>query len=304
MKRKVIQIANSTQLVSLPRKWCLANGIKKGDELDVEEHGSKIIINVGPNEHRVEKRNLDGVNLRIFLLRAIVANYKTGVEEIEIRLDDPSLLHEISLLIQEDLPGFELLEQTNKSCLIKCVATEHETDFDPALRRIFLVTNSMGKQVAEYLRKPDPKLISGIKSMEKTCNRFCNFCERLLNKRGYKDSNKSLFVYCVVWGLEKISDEYKYLCQELAKAKGKPIQKEVVTMFSNAVEIVNMMQSLYYKFDNKIVADMAEKRKKIVKEGTKIIESSKGIDAHIAHYAINVTQEAFNILGLIFAIHS
>ena len=30
MKRKVIQIANSTQLISLPRKWVLDHNIKKG----------------------------------------------------------------------------------------------------------------------------------------------------------------------------------------------------------------------------------------------------------------------------------
>ena len=44
MKRKVIQIANSTQLISLPRKWSLQFGIKKGDELEVEEKGSQIIV--------------------------------------------------------------------------------------------------------------------------------------------------------------------------------------------------------------------------------------------------------------------
>ena len=37
MKRKVIQIADSTQLISLPRKWSLAHGIKKGDELEITD---------------------------------------------------------------------------------------------------------------------------------------------------------------------------------------------------------------------------------------------------------------------------
>ena len=44
MRRKVIQIANSTQLISLPRKWSLQFNIKKGDELEVEEQGSKLSI--------------------------------------------------------------------------------------------------------------------------------------------------------------------------------------------------------------------------------------------------------------------
>ena len=38
MRRKVIQIAESTQLISLPRKWALKYNIKKGEELEIEEN--------------------------------------------------------------------------------------------------------------------------------------------------------------------------------------------------------------------------------------------------------------------------
>ena len=44
MRRKVLQIAESTQLISLPRKWTLKYNIQKGDELEVEENGNKIQI--------------------------------------------------------------------------------------------------------------------------------------------------------------------------------------------------------------------------------------------------------------------
>ena len=50
MGRKVIQIADSTQLISLPRKWALQHGIKKGDELEVEEKGRKIVISTEKGE--------------------------------------------------------------------------------------------------------------------------------------------------------------------------------------------------------------------------------------------------------------
>jgi len=42
MKRRVIQIADSTQLVSLSRKWAIQRGIKKGDELEVKEEGNRV----------------------------------------------------------------------------------------------------------------------------------------------------------------------------------------------------------------------------------------------------------------------
>ena len=44
MKRKVIQLAGKTSVISLPSKWVQQQGIKKGDELEIKEEGSKIIV--------------------------------------------------------------------------------------------------------------------------------------------------------------------------------------------------------------------------------------------------------------------
>src|SRR3989344_2833381 len=46
MKRKVALIGPSTLMVSLPSKFVKKFGIKKGDELDVEEKGSSLTINI------------------------------------------------------------------------------------------------------------------------------------------------------------------------------------------------------------------------------------------------------------------
>ena len=44
MQRKVIQIADSTQLVSIPRQWGRKYNIKKGDELEVTEKDNTLEI--------------------------------------------------------------------------------------------------------------------------------------------------------------------------------------------------------------------------------------------------------------------
>ena len=44
MKRKVIQIAESTQLISLPRKWAIENNIRKGDELEIEIKPNSLVV--------------------------------------------------------------------------------------------------------------------------------------------------------------------------------------------------------------------------------------------------------------------
>jgi len=58
MRRKVIQIAESTQLISLPRKWAVRYQVKKGDELNIEEQGSTLIVST-QNEIATKKITLD-----------------------------------------------------------------------------------------------------------------------------------------------------------------------------------------------------------------------------------------------------
>ena len=72
MRRKVIQIADSTQLVSLPRKWAQNYGIKKGDELEVTEHGNRVMISVDKNP-QTESIEIDLSNLELMSKRIVAA---------------------------------------------------------------------------------------------------------------------------------------------------------------------------------------------------------------------------------------
>src|SRR3989344_7038203 len=89
MKRKVIQIAGSTQLISLPRQWAQKYGVKKGDELDVEEEGSKIIVRteneVPYNEIEIDVTNLD----KSSIMHSIRGLYRCGYNTLKITFNKP-----------------------------------------------------------------------------------------------------------------------------------------------------------------------------------------------------------------------
>ena len=75
MKRSVIQIANSTQLISLPRKWSLKFNIQKGDELEVEEEGNKLL----------SKTELDNILIK-FVRMSKKKNQQKVIDEIKVIL--------------------------------------------------------------------------------------------------------------------------------------------------------------------------------------------------------------------------
>lgn len=70
LMRKVIQIAGSTQLVSLPRAWAKKNNIIKGQEIEVQEDGDKIIITAS-SEPVVETAELDINGLDVMIPRCV-----------------------------------------------------------------------------------------------------------------------------------------------------------------------------------------------------------------------------------------
>lgn len=303
MKRRVIQIAESTQLISLPRKWCLANSIKKGDELDLEEQGSKILIQT-THEPELQKITLNTDQFGMFALRSIAALYKSGFDEVEITFQSPANLELLPKFLNEDLPGFEVFDHTTNRYLIKGISKETADEFDPAIRRIFIMATSMAKNLAEVLSKHpyDIQKVNSVMAMDATINRLCNFCQRLLNKIGYKQPRKTTFIYTIIWEIEKICDELKYICLYLKEHPKANFSKESIELFGEAVKIFDLFYNEFYKFNEHNVSVIAETRKKIMSKASQLLE--KGKDGPLLHHTIVFTQMTFNmqgsLMGLLF----
>ena len=94
MKRKIIQIAESTQLVSLPRKWALRHGLKKGDEVEVIEEGDEVIIQTG-KEAKQEAVTIDLTKSGRLAERFLITAYRSGYDEVRILYKDPDILQRL-----------------------------------------------------------------------------------------------------------------------------------------------------------------------------------------------------------------
>jgi phosphate uptake regulator len=297
MRRKVIQIADSTQLISLPRKWCIANNIQKGDELEVEEKGTQIWVSAKEDGPKVEKITIDTGEYGLFTLRSIAAIYKAGYDEVEIHFKSPENLEQLPKFLNEDLPGFEVFDHAERRYLIKAISKETPEEFDPALRRIFLIAVSMGKSLVEALREPkvDVHKLNNIMAMEITINRLCNFCQRLLNKKGYKQYRKTAFIFTIIWEIEKYCDELKYLAQFARDHPKTKFSAESITLFENATTLFELFYNEFYKFNQTSVGELAQQRKKIISQAFPFLE--KGKDATLVHHTITITQMIFNMQG-------
>jgi phosphate uptake regulator len=298
MKRKVIQIADSTQLVSLPRKWCVQQGIKKGDELNVEIAGPTIVVNTSasPSVEKVEIRLKDYGTLAS---RCIHSLYKKGVDEILVHFDSPGDISIIQDSLKNETVGFEIVEHTDKHCLIKNVSGQIE-GFDSLLRRTFLLTITLAEDGYHAIGSKNFDKLKNVISLEESNNRLTTMCRRSLNKFGSEEFKKIGPIYYIVEALEKIADQYKYLYIYLMKLNlnKNRINPKALSILADTNAMFKLYYEVFYKLDQDKIAEMGSMRKKIIQQWYELMSKVKTpADCQVLHNSIIIMQKIFDLIG-------
>lgn len=290
MKRKVIQIADSTVLVSIPIKWAKKYGLKKGDSVDVEEENNKITITAERTQKQAKKITIDARDLEERTLRwAMASIHRSGYDEIEVVYNDNRTLKIIEDLIKNLMLGFIVADQEENKLILKPMAAELEVGLDQALRRAFLVTLSLADNALHNIEINNRQEFI---SLEKTNNQLTNFCERLLNAGVYSYS-KATFLYVVCWNLEKIADEYKYIIQ-LENIK---VNSSIIKLFKEVNELFRIFYNAFYDFDIKKFNNLYKSAKKIEE---KLVSTSGSFE--LKHHLVTIVAKLLdfpsNFIGI------
>lgn len=279
-------MAGKTMVVSLPAFWVKKFGIKKGDEIDLNEVGSQIIIS------QKKSIQMEGIKIDLrghdsFVKRNLNVLYREGYDRIEVLYDDSKIVEDIQETIDTTLPGFEILTQTSKGCVIKSIANPEESEFDSTLRRLFLITLSMGNESLEAVLKNKLSDLDKIKKKEITNNKLSNHCQRFLNKRGYENFKKTTHMYSVVRLLEQIADEYRDLCVYLLQNNIK-LSKNTVSFYDKTNKFFELIYNLFYKFNRKKLMEEKEMRFAMLKEFQGNAAKMSCKELIVNHHLVNI----------------
>jgi phosphate uptake regulator len=304
IKRKVIQIANSTQLVSLPRKWSLKYDIKKGDELDVEEDGDKIIIATErvqePGNIEVDITGLDRDSF-MFLIRIL---YIRGYDEIKLIFNNPTVDHHradskvkvISEIHSEinRLTGIEIIQQRENFCILKVLSESSIKDFDLVLRRIFLLILDASNDLIEGAGKNDNYLVESIEEKHNTITKFMANALRMLNKVGHPDHKNNSLYYHIIESLDNINDVLKESARDIVKLNIK-ISKTCADILNSINESLSDFHKLFYKFDFNLVEKLSSERYDIL---NRIQNESKKMSKNEIKLMMNMERILEEVLDL------
>lgn len=159
MKRKVNLVGQNTLTVSLPTKWTKRMNIGKGDEIDIEEENGTLIIR---KESTIKKGKTIDLNLsgKDFITNAISRYYKIGYHIINFRLEDPALLKEVKLGVNNCI-GADIIDWEEKTGTIKIFDDSEEISSQRYLIKLFQTVHCTINQLKEDLiqKKPDEEII-------------------------------------------------------------------------------------------------------------------------------------------------
>lgn len=268
MKRKIIQLAGKTAVISIPSDWVKKYNLRKGQELDISENGRELIIKTDNFVAEKEiKINICGLNEQS-VKWALSALHKKGYDTIALIYENPKIIYTIQEMVKDVMMGFVVMEQTSKRCVLRSISQDLETEFDSTLRRAFLVTRSLAQGIYSNINNYD--LLKDYLESEKINNQLTNFCERILNKQGHKEQDKTSFYYIIVWNLEKVCDEYKNLCQNIYENKLKANQ-ETLDLIKSVNNLFEEFYVCFYRFSLDKIENLNKNKEEILSKLNNLI---------------------------------
>jgi len=278
MKRKVIRIANSTSVVSLPKEWLSEYNINKGDELNLERLKNSIVIRT--NNLKSDEVSIDITNLHFDLIwRYLITAYRKGTERIMIKYS-PEFLETLQSYIK-DLVGMAVIKQKDNTLILKdFFYNNSETNLDDLLKRVFNLVKDMSKDVLTAIQEKDANSLKDMRHRDFNINKFTNLCLRILNKGVYKEYNDSLLLYKFISVLEDMGDEYRKI-GELCSENNHEVNKNVLEVFGEVNELLEDYYGLFYDYDKKKLIDFHERYYHIMSKLKKNYNNRKNSEIQI-----------------------
>jgi len=294
MKRKVIQLAGKTLVVSLPSAWARMRGIKKGQEITLEEQGDRLVL--GTEESNAPTRkSIDVSGLSKIIMRMISAAYKAGYDEIEIRFSSSQELDLVQKSLLRSCIGFEIVQQGKGTLLAKSISKDDYSEFDSIMRRLFFFMLANADDSLIFASEHDVEGLKSIIVKDDNINRLADFCRRAINKNPSK-FDKSAPFYFIIEAIEGIGDSYKNISEYMIKNKIK-IKAETQKIYGDINAFLRGFYELFYSFEINSFANLKDTKDSIAARIEKQMKGAKRQELVFLFMLKSLLEQIFDMSG-------
>ncbi len=274
MKRKVIQIAESTQLISLPRKWAQKYHIKKGDELDVVEKDNLLEISTQRKDELLEI-TIDITDLdRTSIFYCLRSAYRRGYDVIKVIFQNKMTVHYrtkekvfVSSLLHQELQrwvGMQIIEQKENYFVYKSISKPSFEEFDMMFRRTFLLLIDACDEFVKTAETHDMLLLEAMDDKFYNIIIFIAYCQRILNKIGFSEKYKNSLLYVILVHLNQIGDHLRYAARNVFRIK--KLHPKTTKILKEIFGTTRLYYDLFYKFQFEKFSNLYKQRNTLLQE--------------------------------------
>lgn len=247
--RKIQFTGKSTYIVSLPKKWVSALGLKAGSQIIVSQQNSSLILT--PKEMVKPSTQLAEANLKISgnddpdtITREIISLYLVGYNFIRVRTNEERISalqrNAIKELTRKKLVGTEIISETPNEIKLQILVSYPELSVENALRRMCLIATSMHEDAIQALKNLDKKLAHEVIQLDDEVDRFSLYIirqlkaavqkEKILKDIGLENPRDSLGYRVIVKFVERIADHAAKIAENVMSLEEKPNETILQTL--------------------------------------------------------------------------
>lgn len=205
MKRKIIELGHDCMVVSLPKKWVVQNGLKKGQELEVVEEDELLSISSQSKTQKPREITLTIVPFReAFTRTMIVNNYRLGYDRIYLHYSGKR--QDIIEIVDKHILGFEVFHKGGDDYIIESVSEPNYDQFANIINKIFYIMLDMLDHI----------FVEDILEQTIKVQRYDNFLKRCISKNHYSPQSKP-YLWQLLSELAHVSRDLYHFNLEIKK---------------------------------------------------------------------------------------
>jgi len=288
--RKVQITGGATYVISLPKKWVKAVGLKPKDQVALipQADTSLLIVPKGGLEPKEKSEATIEVSIQVdpeAVIRNFIAHYLVGYDIIRVKVRNVRCRDLIKNFVRQKLIGVEVIEESADEIVIQCLLGHVELPLRRALNRMHVLMLFMLRDAIDALKNNDKALAEEIVRRDDEVDRLYFFVVRQLKAAvynrapieeiGLSNPGDCLGYRLIVKSVERSADHAARIASVIPTISA-PINskamEEIVAMSLLARKIHEDSMKALYKYDPKLINESMAKVNKVIDLEEGIIE--------------------------------
>jgi len=298
--RKIQFTGKSSYIVSLPKQWIMDLGLRKGDQVRMERHGS-VGLQVYPVKHQTAPRQKDDAVIEITpdeetstIVRKLISLYFLGFKTVNVKPKEgrlgPQQRTAIKSAVKRMLMGSEIISDSTGGITIQVLVNLLELSIDGAFKRMIHLAKSMLGDAILSVKEVNLDLAEEVINTDDEVDRFGFYIirqikiaiqnEHMLEEMGLDNARNCLGYRVVVKNIERTGDHAAFIAKDVLEFR-KGIKREVLDRIGDmndfSIEVLDEACLALFKEDYRQAEKTITRTHDIAKYEKRVLDSCKNL---------------------------